>query len=185
MKGQLSSSAKNVAKTVSKIVRNDPDELTWEQLKAIEKRRRKILTQSDYPFYRILMFWDGTVLKILSRDPLMWLTIVIYVGVRIWARFGLPSVFSDIAGADIGAIGAFLSFFLVFFVVTSNRRFDYLYSMSMACKGRILDVAQLAKATLPRENALRLVRFMNAVVSKPFFNILFIRRCLCATRAMQ
>ena len=51
-----------------------------------------------------------------------------------------------------------------FYVNTSYKRFDTLYQTSMGCEGRIFDAAALAKANLPRANALRLIRYMNAVV---------------------
>lgn len=56
-----------------------------------------------------------------------------------------------------------MSFFLVLFVVATNKRFDTLYNTSMGCEGRIFDAAALAKTTLPRERAMRLIRYMNAV----------------------
>lgn len=54
------------------------------------------------------------------------------------------------------------SFFLVFYVNQSHKRFFGLYKDSMACKGRIFDVATIAVTTLPKERATRLVRYMNA-----------------------
>jgi len=65
---------------------------------------------------------------------------------------------------DIGVIGVFLSFFLVLFVNDANSTVEKIYGIAMQCKARVLDVAALAKTTLPREYAFRLVRYMNAVV---------------------
>lgn len=102
----------------------------------------------------------------LTSEPLLWLTMLIYVIIRIGAHLNvLPVALNDIAGADIGVIGVFLSFFLVLFVNDANATVEKIYGLSMQCKARILDVAALAKTTLPRGNALRLVRYMNAVVS--------------------
>lgn len=101
----------------------------------------------------------------LSTEPLLWLTMLIYIIIRIFAHLDkLPEVLNDIAGADIAVIGVFLSFFLVLFVNDANTTVETIYGISMDCKARVLDVAALAKTTLPRENAVRLVRYMNAVV---------------------
>jgi hypothetical protein len=36
------------------------DELSWEQLQSVEKRRRAILRrQGKYSFFKIVLFWDG------------------------------------------------------------------------------------------------------------------------------
>ena len=101
----------------------------------------------------------------LSTEPLLWLTMIIYIVVRVFAHLDtLPEVLNDIAGADIAVIGVFLSFFLVLFVNDANTTVATIYGISMECKQRVIDVASLAKTTLPRERALRLVRYMNAVV---------------------
>eukprot|EP00562_Extubocellulus_spinifer_P000015 CAMPEP_0178477750 /NCGR_PEP_ID=MMETSP0696-20121128/4294_1 /TAXON_ID=265572 /ORGANISM="Extubocellulus spinifer, Strain CCMP396" /LENGTH=446 /DNA_ID=CAMNT_0020105075 /DNA_START=205 /DNA_END=1545 /DNA_ORIENTATION=+ len=147
--------------TVSKLVVG-PDELTHAQLQSIEKRRRAILLRSELPFYKMLFFWDGTCLKLLALDPLLWFTLIIYIVIRVRSRTGLPDYVEDLSSGNIGVIGAFLSFFLVFFVVNSNKRFDDQYGLSMAAKGRILDIASMARGTLPKERALRLIRYLNA-----------------------
>lgn len=162
----VKSGVKSSAKNIKKLVKNG--ELTYEELRAIEGRRRAILKRSQLPFYRILTFWDGTVLRTLVTDFLFWFTMAIYVAVRIQARVGLPDFVSDIKTSDIGVIGGFLSFFLVFFVVQNNKRFDILYGESMKIKGRIFDVATMARScsTLPLTNSLRMIRYMNAAVSE-------------------
>lgn len=147
--------------TVSTLVLG-PDELTHAQLQSIEKPRRAILLRSELPFYKMLTFWDGTCLKILALDPLMWLTTILYVIIRVRARTGLPDYVEALSSGNIGVLGTFLSFFLVFFVNNSNKRFDDQYNLSMAAKGRILDIASIARGTLPKERALRIVRYLNA-----------------------
>lgn len=158
-----SSVTKSLTNTAKKLMGSE-DELSFEKLKRIEQRRRAILKRNDLKFYQILSFWDGTCLKVLAFDPLMWFTMSIYVAVRIQARVGLPDYVSEIAGANIGVIGAFLSFFLVFFVVNANTRFNTLYGYSMSCKGSIFSVASICKSSFPTANAQRLVRYMNAAV---------------------
>ncbi len=137
-------------------------EYSWDELEAIEKRRRRILKRSDDPFFSILAQWDGTVLDQLFHDALFWITILIYAGVRVWARIGIPDYVADLGSGDIAVIGGFTSFFLVFFVNQSNARYFSLYDKSMACKGRIFDVASIAVTNLPRNVATRLIRYMNA-----------------------
>lgn len=143
-------------------------EYTWEQLVSIERRRRSILRrQGKFSFFRIVFFWDGTLLKMLATEPLMWVTMLTYIIVRVFAHLDtLPEALNDIAGADIGVIGVFLSFFLVLFVNDANTTVETIYGISMECKQRVIDVASLAKTTVPREYALRIVRYMNAAVSE-------------------
>jgi predicted membrane chloride channel (bestrophin family) len=141
------------------------DELTNSELVDIEARRRDILRRTELPIYKILGYWDGTCIRILIFDPLIWITVLLYVLVRIKCRFELPDELQDtvpLSGNNISVIGGFLSFFLVFFVVSSNSRFHDQYNLCMAAKGRIFDVASMAQASLPRDMGLRMVRRMNA-----------------------
>jgi len=158
-------SAKVVGHVAKKIVpRKRPHhDLRWEELQRIERRRRKILQVVEEPFWKTLCHWDGTVIRQLSKDNVLWLTIAIFIAVRIGARLGLPDFVASIpAGGNITTLGGFISFFLVFYVNQSHKRFFTLYNHSMACKGRIFDVATLARASLPPHKAHRLVRYMNA-----------------------
>lgn len=138
--------------------------LPWNELKRIEKKRRDILTRSEMPFYKILSFWDGTCLKALGSAPLLWITLSIYIFCRIQIRLGdnVPGFMRDLGDTDLDVIGGFLSFFLVIYVNQSNLRFNEMYKLSMACSGKIFDVAQLVSDTLPKANALRIVRYLNA-----------------------
>jgi len=110
------------------------------------------------------MHWNGTVLRILAKDILIYLTMVIYISIRLAARYGggVPTYLGELGSGNLSVIGGFLSFFLVFYVNQSHARFFRLYHESMTCKGRIFDVAALAKTTLPPARATRLVRYMNA-----------------------
>jgi len=134
----------------------------WEELQAIEKKRRNILLRAEEPFWKILSHWDGTVLSHLQSDSVLWITVGIYVAIRVVARKGLPEYVASIDGGRMGIVGGFLTFFIVFFVNQSHQRFFTLYGHSMACKGRIFDAATLARTCLPPERALRLIRYMNA-----------------------
>jgi len=90
--------------------------------------------------------------------------IAIYVAVRLQAHFGnLPAYVEQIGEAsDIGILGSFLSFFLVFFVNQSNSRFNEMYKKTAEIRRRILDTASMAAITMPPAQALRLVRYLNA-----------------------
>lgn len=141
----------------------EPD-YRWEELQSIEKRRRAILQRVEEPFWKLLFHWDGTVFRQIARDPLFWITIAIYVGIRIQVRLSntLPSYVDELGNGQIALLGGFLTFFLVFWVNQNHKRYFMLYGNSMACKGRIFDVATIAKTILPKEVAYRLVRYMNA-----------------------
>jgi len=146
---------------VEPIKEDRPD---FKELKEIEKQRREILLRAELPFWRILMFWSGTCLKEIVSDTLVWTTIIIYVGIRIyaWVVTYVPDSVTLLQKTNVGILGGFLSFFLVLFVNQTNGRFLEMYGFSKACSGRIQDVAGLAKTQLPIEVADRLVRHFNA-----------------------
>lgn len=141
---------------------NSTDDDRWEELQRIEKQRRNILSRAEEPFWKILSHWDGTVLSHLKSDSVLWLTIALYVAVRVAARQGLPEFVAGLDAGRMSIVGGFLTFFIVFYVNQSHQRFFSLYGHSMACKGRIFDAATLVRTCLPADRALRLIRYMNA-----------------------
>jgi len=141
----------------------EKDRYSWAQLNRLEQRRRAILKRVELPFRRILFFWDGTCLRALSRDWLIWITVALYVGVRALAWLDIvPDVVSELGSRDTGVLGGFLSFFLVLFVNQTNGRFNAMYLDSMSVQRYIFDVASITNTILPRANALRIVRYLNA-----------------------
>ena len=112
---KVSNVATNVAtSTMSSTVKAVSDlvgdkELSWDELCAIEKRRRNVLKRTELPFFRILFFWDGTVLPMLATDALMWITILIYVLIRVGARaVGMPGFVTDL-GNELLSTGTITS----------------------------------------------------------------------------
>lgn len=153
-------SFRKLASNISDLVHhNNPN---WKKVQELEKRRRAILKKTDSSFFRMLLFWDGTVLQALITEPMLWITMIIYILVRVGARIGLPTFVSEVGGTDTTTIGAFLTFFLVFHAHDAVVSFSTLYQASMDCEERIYDIATIAAAYLPRERAMRLVRYMNA-----------------------
>jgi ribosomal protein S15P/S13E len=143
------------------------DDLTWEELQVIEKRRRRILGYGNRSYFRILLFFEGTVLSALLRDPLMYTVLILYVAARLAVRFSgdiSAEIVTTFRSSDIGVVGGFLSLILVFYVNATTTRYNTLYNASMDCESRIFDAAALAKAYLPKERARRLVRYLNAAV---------------------
>ncbi|KAL3924700.1 MAG: hypothetical protein SGILL_000887 [Bacillariaceae sp.] len=143
------------------------DEYSYEDLQRIELQRREILQCVELPFWRILTFWNGTCLKALSHDLLIWVPITIYVAVRIQAHFGaaMPEMAELMSQTDTNILGGFLSFLLVLFVNQTNNRFFEMYNLARACGGRIQDIAGLAHTYLQRkqpERVDRLVRYLNS-----------------------
>lgn len=139
-------------------------ETTHAEIQEIEKERRGILRQVELPFWRILTTFHGTCLRSLFLDWLVWVTVFVFVGIRIQARSGgeRPAMLDQLTETDIGVIGGFLSFFLVLFVNQNNSRFFEMYKLSKKCAGQIQDVAGLVVSELPTEDAARMVRYMNA-----------------------
>jgi len=137
----------------------------WTTMRRIEDSRLDILKKVELPFWRILAHYRGTCLKGLSFDPLVWLTMSIFVGVRVVARLSddnAPQTASMLSKSDITILGGFLSFFLVFFVNQTNERFLIMYRFSKSCNGRTQDVAGLASVLFPPELGRQIVRHMNA-----------------------
>ena len=148
-----------VADSVHKIFANDPE---YKRLQKIEKRRRAILKRTDLGFFRMLLFFDGTCLQAVLTEPMLYVTMLIYVLVRIGAYTGLPTFVSEIGSTDITTVGAFITFFLVFHTNNTIARFTTLYNASMLCEASIFETAAIASSNLPHTRALRLVRYMNA-----------------------
>lgn len=48
--------------------------------------RRTSLRKTELPFWRVLSFWNGTSLEAISKDPLVLITLAIYVVVRVYAH---------------------------------------------------------------------------------------------------
>ena len=148
-----------VADSVHKIFANDPE---YKRLQKIEKRRRAILKRTDLGFFRMLLFFDGTCLQAVLTEPMLYVTMLIYVLVRVGAYTGLPTFVSEIGSTDITTVGAFITFFLVFHTNNTIARFTTLYNASMLCEASIFETAAIASSNLPHTRALRLVRYMNA-----------------------
>ena len=91
-------------------------------------------TQAELPFWRIILFWSGTCLKEIASDSLVWTTLAIYVGIRIYANFidHVPESVDLLSKTNVGILGGFLSFFLVLFVNQTNGRFLEMYGFSKA-----------------------------------------------------
>ena len=123
-----------------------------------------ISRQAELPFWRIILFWSGTCLKEISTDLLVWVSMGIYVGIRVYASTidYVPEAAMLAEKTNIGVLGGFLSFFLVLFVNQTNSRFLEMYGFCKACSGRIQDVAGLSRSQLPTELGERLVRHFNA-----------------------
>lgn len=141
----------------------------FSELQDIERKRRKILQRAELPFWRILGYFEGTCLKAMSVDILLWVTMVVYISIRIMLRLDVASdsftkMMTDIGDADISVIGGFLSFFLVLYVNQSNARFTDMYHTSRQCPARIYGMAEMlaGNASVCPTTAQRLIRTLNA-----------------------
>ncbi|KAL7498170.1 hypothetical protein ACHAWT_007850 [Skeletonema menzelii] len=149
------------------VIKKNPgcnENISFQELKRIEKERRELLLRAELPFWRILLYFNGTSLRDVATDSLVWTTLLIYIWIRVTAYSidYVPTAVAYLEKTNISILGGFLSFFLVLFVNQTNERFLEMYGFSKACSGRIQDVAGVAKAQLPRREADRLVRYFNA-----------------------
>jgi hypothetical protein len=121
----------------------------------------------ELPVWRILTYISGTCVRGLVLDPLIWLTMATYVGVRVASRLAnddadTPVAVDLLTESNINVLGGFLSFFLVLFVNQTNTEFIEMYGFSRACSGRTQDVAGLASTQFPLDLAKQIIRHMNA-----------------------
>lgn len=137
--------------------------IPFSELQEIEFRRRKILRRTELPFWRILGYFEGTCLKAMAVDWLLWVSILSYVGLRVCLRSDAIWLGNNGFGdTDVSVLGAFLSFFLILFVNQSNSRFHDMYKTAMHCPSRIFDIALICAPALPKEGSSRLIRYLNA-----------------------
>jgi len=82
-------------------------EFTWKDLVQLESRRREVLQRADLPFLQILSHVDGTCLGALSSDKLLWLTMTIFVSIRmqVWWFGALPEFAREFGSLNIDIIG--------------------------------------------------------------------------------
>lgn len=142
-----------------------PTHPKFQHIKDIEAKRRRILRRVELPNWRILFYTSGTFFKGFWQDPIMWLSIAIYIGIRIATRLApddMEPAAAVMERTSIGVLGGFLSFFLVLFVNQTNGRFYEMYGFSKAVAGRTQDIAGLASTMFPKELTDRIVRHMNA-----------------------
>lgn len=144
---------------------NSKPNYSWEDLNRIENKRRSIMTQVDLPFWIILSKTAGTCLHNLTRQSMIWLPLLIYVAIRLRVLLGRDDdlvEFINLTDTDLSILGGFLTFLLVLFVNQTNTRFWEMYLLARSCAGRIQDIAGLAVVQLPRKEAQRLVKHLNA-----------------------
>ena len=56
----------------------------WERLNEIERRRLNVLGRTEVSFFRMLFYWDGTVLQAVITKPMLWITLAIYICCTHW-----------------------------------------------------------------------------------------------------
>jgi len=143
-----------------------PDGLVVRKVELVRRNLLKRAVGADS--YQIMRTWKGTIFPHLTQCPEVWFTLALYTFVRIWTRVHvLDDLFSfgtkiPIDMANVGKLGGFFSFFLIFYAQQAYTRFTVQYEASMGCEGAIADAMMLARATMPRAAQLKLMRYMNA-----------------------
>jgi len=133
---------------------------TYQQLEEIEVQRREVLRGGERPFWRIVLSWNGTCLRALCFDWLIWVPIGVFVTLRILLR--QREMMDILEDSNIDILGGFLSFFLVHFVNQTNTRFFEMYKLAKSVGGKITEITCVISTTFRPAAALRLVRYLNA-----------------------
>ena len=89
---------------------DDGGQARWEELQKTEKTRRSILLYGDDPVWKILTRYHGTVVPILCKDALLYITMAIYIGVRLMVYYtsSLPSFVAELVQGQITVVGGFI-----------------------------------------------------------------------------
>jgi hypothetical protein len=80
--------AASVTSTTPTTVREYEDGY-WKKLQRDDQKRLEIIGWVEQPFWQMLFHWNGTVLKALAGDSLLWITMLIFIGVRILERLDM------------------------------------------------------------------------------------------------
>ena len=89
---------------------DDGGQARWEELQKTEKTRRSILLYGDDPVWKILTRYHGTVVPILCKDALLYITMAIYIGVRLMVYYtnSFPSYLAELVQGQITVVGGFI-----------------------------------------------------------------------------
>ena len=88
----------------------DDGKSRWEELQKTEKTRRSILLYGDDPFWKILTRYHGTVVPILLQDALLYITMAIYIVVRLMVYYtnSFPAFLPELVQGQITVVGGFI-----------------------------------------------------------------------------
>jgi len=134
----------------------------------IDSEREKLLRDVEQPnMFRLLYHWKGTILDEIVYDAVFWLTLILYIALRLYERLSATlTTKADIAAADVlgslPIVGGFLTLFLVFFVNQNHERYYSMHGDTMFIMGRVCDLSALMVSCLPIERARRINRYCNA-----------------------
>lgn len=93
------------SKTIVKVVSGHQGRMEFEELKKSEETRRKLLDRTKEPSWKVLFSFQGTFFPVLLRKPLLWMSLAIYICIRIYARVGLPDYVPTIDVSLVNSIG--------------------------------------------------------------------------------
>ena len=111
----------------------DPN-YSWEDLKQLEKKRRTALSYgNNNAGYRIIFtHFAGTAFQYVIADPVFWVTIALYGGVRLAHTRGMV-----ISGNEVSSVHTFVTFLLTFFINQARSDYQKSYGISMKIKGEL------------------------------------------------
>lgn len=168
LKDSVSAAAKDVFhQSDNEELPKNPFNYTLDDLQAIEKERRSLLTRvKRFSLINISTSFYGTVLPDIVRSTFSWFNLVLYIAIRVIIKMECLTIGLDLPQINttlVSIVGSFMSFFLVFFVSQAYTRFCVQYDNSMRIEGRLLNLAFFARNNLDTVEAWRFVRYINAI----------------------
>ena len=156
----------------------------YKKLQKVELRRRRLLRKTEDPAWKVVFNWHGTIYPIVFSDALIWISLGLFLILRITARrddyvreklqetFTMRTSDGKTEKVDeLKSVASFLGFFLVFYCVQNNTRYMAQYDHAMKAKGAIFAIASLARAKLNRSSGLKIVRYLNASYAAAFVGL--------------
>ena len=144
----------------------DTTNLSFDDLKEIERKRRKLLQRvKSFNVWKIVFAYQGTIFESIFYNWESWICVLIYIAIRLILQLEVKKA-QELPVVDVRyltIIGGFLSFMMVFYTNQTYSRLVSQYNNSMRIETKILNLVLQIRGNLSIEDAWRFVRYLNAI----------------------